>query len=85
MPNIQLNLEFIFWIYCFQDSSYPIVGIPIGSVLYGNGVNIDTFNPSIADSGYHYVYITDGWGDCQAWDSSLTFVYPPISSEVFAN
>lgn len=79
----QLSIIGLDSIYCFQDSAYPIVGIPIGSVLYGDGVGLNTFNPSLADEGNHFVYITYGVGDCQAWDSTFVTVLPPVQTELF--
>ena len=60
--------------YCYVDSFYNIVTIPVGGVLSGNGIINSTFNPAIAGSGYHNITYTYGSGNCIASIDTVFFV-----------
>jgi len=79
-PNVSfgsLNIN-----YCFIDSSYNILAFPSGGVLSGNGVVNNTFNPSLAGSGYHNISYTYGSGNCIASIDTVFFVGNELISSV---
>ena len=79
-PNVSfgsLNIN-----YCFIDSSYNILAFPSGGVLSGNGVVNNTFNPSLAGSGYHNISYTFGSGNCIASIDTVFFVGNELISSV---
>ena len=79
-PNVSfgsLNIN-----YCFIDSSYNILAFPSGGVLSGNGVANNTFNPSLAGSGYHNISYTFGSGNCIASIDTVFFVGNELISSV---
>ena len=59
ISNVTLNLNIQL---CENGSSVQLTGgLPLGGVYYGNGVNNNVFDPTIAGSGFHTItYVVNG-------------------------
>ncbi|MEE2953882.1 MAG: gliding motility-associated C-terminal domain-containing protein [Bacteroidota bacterium] len=60
--------------YCFIDSNIQLNLIPAGGILSGNGVVGNSFNPSIAGTGYHLISYSYGTGTCEQVVDTIVFV-----------
>lgn len=61
--------------YCVDDSAVTLIGNPSGGMLTGIGVNGSTFDPSVANVGFHQVvyYFADMNG-CSSADTQQTTI-----------
>ena len=60
--------------YCFKDTIIQIILNPSGGILTGNGIINNTFNPSLAGTGYHNISYTYGSGSCEQTIDNVIFI-----------
>lgn len=69
-----LTMDSIDNYYCFIDSNIQIYVSPSGGMLSGNGIVGQSFNPSVAGSGYHVISYSLGTGICEQVIDTIVFV-----------
>ncbi len=64
--------------YCQDDTLSLLSGSPINGMFFGNGISQDSFNPTVAGPGNHYVvYSYTDTNSCINNDSIMTTVFSP--------
>ena len=70
--------------YCFNDTNVVITTNPsIGGTLFGNGIQGNVFNPSVAGSGYHVISYTYGSGSCSQTIDTVVLVGQELMVEKY--
>ena len=82
-PNLEINGLDNY--YCFKDTLIYIVTNPSGGTLSGNGIIGNTFNPSLAGSGYHNISYSYGTGECAQTIDNIVFIENNILTSTFAS
>lgn len=67
--------------HCLVDTIITITTIPSGGILSGNGINGNTFNPSLATSGNHTINYIVSVGVCEfETDENVTVYTLPVAN-----
>ena len=83
--SVNINIAISQTNYCINDNAVSLSATPSGGVFSGNGVSGNSFDPTVAGEGTHYIkYIVSSATSCDALDSVLVTVLPaPTGMAIF--